>query len=340
MINVDRVINEKVCKHIEELFETKHMYVVKDYSEILIYKDYQQKYSSGDWETGPHVYNAKIKESFSPFYRINKLCLVFDNEDKSSLVYYKAFAIDNDSVEFIKEEVSYIFKDMDIHVYDQSKKYYGQWNSENVRELDAFIKDDVLYAITYLDNEIHKINIKGKVVKSTAKHKTFYSIQNNTVYLNEIVTGKVDKYGKYHQYNNYVDLKSTAYHKDEKEIMDIEAVKISELDCIITDAPEVSAIIVSFTDGTKRLIVRNKHSKKAFSDYFQNIELFDKSVALNEEEFKNENSENKVGWNEIDFGRYFIPGLTFSYTTDNEAGELIVKNDGYIKTRSKKKANY
>ena len=331
-------INQNVIKHIKKLVGANKVEVVKDFSMNLNYEDEKEVYISGDWDNCASIRRYAKQKGESPFYRINKLCIVY-NDDSISLISYKSFAIDNDDITFIKDDINYIFKDMSKHIFTNGHKY-GYFDGYYIREVDAFYNDNTLYAITYLDEKLHKIDIKGKVIIDTLGGNTFYSIQNNTIYKQSIKTGKLDKYGNYREYNDYVALESNIYYEDEKEITNIEFVdKRYKNDGWITASPNINALIVTFTDGTKKLIVENEQEKKATSRYFKDLKLLIAAVYITKKQFEQEKQENKQSWNYDGDEDYVIPGLTFDYTTDDEQGTFIVKNNGYMKTKSKKKLN-
>lgn len=334
-------INEETIKHIKKLLGVKHVEIVKNFSYNLQYKDYKENFYEGDWESCCDVSIVTEDRGDSPFHRINELCIVYDDNDRSSLITYKGFAIDGEDVTFVKDDVSYIFKDMDKHLLTNGHRY-GYWNGHYVRELDVFIKDNSLYAATYLNEKKPKIDIKGKVIPSTLGGRTFYTVEGNTVYVQEIVTGKEDKYGEYHEYNDYIALKSRVFHKDEKEIADVEFVDLTyKNEGYITDAPNIVAAIIIFTDGTKRLLVKNEKGKKACSRYFKDLKLSIAALHITKDEFEKETPKNKESWN---YGYndtdYFVSGLTFDYITDKHQGEFIVKNDGHMMVKSRKSIRY
>ena len=326
--------NLKTISHLKELLGVKEVEIIKDFSENLVCEDKKEIFIPGDWESSSECRVVPDKRVDTPFYRINKICIVH-GEDKVSLISYKAFAVSGNDLTFINEETNYIFEDMDAHIFKNIRTYgYWYWERKDVRELDVFLKENTLYGITYLDGKLHKIDIKGKAVPEIISNGTFLSIEGNTVYENTVVTGKKDKYGEYREYVDYMGVKTKVLHKDKKEIEDIEILDIAYgNDGWVTDAPDFSmAAIISFVDGTKRLLLETKNGKKSTSAYFKDLKLYQAFISLSEKEFEKELPENKQSYSEVaDSDIYNIPGLTFDCTTDSLKGEFIVKNNGNMK---------
>ena len=344
---------QAIIKHIEELLGVNKVVAVKEFSRSIKCKEYNQIYREGDT-----IRVEPVNDIETPFYRINKTCIAYGN-DKVSLVSYKSFAIIDEDISFIKEEVDYIFQDMDKHIFTNGSEYRGHY----VRELDVFLKENKLYGITYLDNKTHEMDIKGKLIDDPSiknisliikdctvydgtyltitpemihTTRTLLSIEGNVLYENNILTGAKDKDGVYREYINHVSLGTTTLHKDEKEIEDVEVVDVKyKNDGWITDAPDFYlALIIKFVDGTKRLLVKTEEGKKVTSRYFKNLKLDTSYISLTKEEVEKEYPEDIDNWdNECG---YCITGLTFDCSTDYSEGELTINNDGHIKSKLKR----
>ena len=333
--------DKKAIEHLKELLGASYVKIVKNFSTNLTYKKKVEMLDPEEWNNANLIMDYRQSNELSPFYNMHYICIV-EIEDKISLISYTSFMMDdNDNLSFMKENVSYIFKDMDHHVFTNGHYYdLGGWRQSYINDSDAFIKDNTLYGITYSNGIIKKKEIEGKIYTDTKGCATFLTTQGNTLYEHEIVTGEYDTFGNYISYTNILELKSRLLHRDTKEISDIKCVNTKyKNDGYITSPPDVDAIIVSFVDGTKRLIVKNASGKKSSSRYFKNLELTEAVVMISKKEFKKEPEENKYSWNNDGCGNYYIPGLSFNYTTDNTQGEFIVKNNGHMSTPSRKRIN-
>ena len=340
-------VDIEFSKHIKELYELETLTIVKDFSHVIPYNDYKEEFHTGDWEDSYADFSRVSEDAAaSPFYRMKKSCIVSAG-DKVSLVVYKAFAIVDEGITFIKDEASYILKDMDRHVYSDVS-VFGPWSDHYVRTHDVFMKDNVLYGYTYADEECHEMgSIKGEAVSDSISpdDDIFYSIRDNVIYENKITNVSKDEYGIDFKAVDYIGLTSRVFHKDMKKIVGMEFVDLKyKNNGNITDEPYICfAAVITLADGTKRLVVKNLEGRKTASRYFNDIKLEHAYLCVTPEEFEKEIAENNVSWNSVDYDdgsrNYYISGLTFDYTTNSEHGTFIVKQYGKMQaiTRYKNK---
>ncbi len=333
-------VDIEFSKHIKELYKLETLTIVKDFSHVIPYNDYKEEFHTGDWEDSYADFSRVPEDAAaSPFYRMKKSCIVSAG-DKVSLVVYKAFAIVDEGITFIKDEASYTLKDMDRHIYSHGG-VFGPWRGHYVRTHDVFLKDNALYGYTYSDGECHEMgNIKGELVSGSigvAGDNIFYSIQDNVIYENKITNVSKDEYGIDHEYVNYISLESRTFHKDAKEVVDMKFVDFNykNTDNILADAPDICfAAVITLADGTKRLIVKNSKGRKTASRYFNDIKLEHAYLCATPEEFEKEYPVEGEGSGVTEYDdddcEYFLPGLTFDYTTDTEHGTFIVKKYGHM----------
>ena len=328
-------VYEERINHLQELLGASKVCLAKDFSCRISCADHEEWYDYGDLDTSQSVTLIEDKEVATPFYRINDRYIVYSG-DKVSLVSYKSFAVvDGDNITFIQDDVSYIFKDMDEHIYAR-KREYGYMNY--IRDLDVFVKGNTLYGEIYFNDAHregqHQIDIDGEYVANSSKDGTFLSFNGNTIYEQKITT-------LLHEacvgYKFSIKLNPTVLHEDEKEIKDIELIDLSyKNDRNIAKPRFALASIITFADGTKRLLIKND-GKKLVSRYFQDLELEKAYIHETAEDIEKRyrggiRFEPFVGGYD---GEYYS-GLTFDCVTDSSQGVFIVKSDGHMKIKSKR----
>lgn len=267
-----------------------------------------------------------------PLYHIKMLCLL-KKEDSYSLVLYRA-----ETTEKYDDKVAYESIDPIIENFTYSFYTYS-------RGTISFIKDGIINSYDEIFNRKDTLEFEGKACPIDDDY--FYIINGNT--LNKAWVSFADRKFELCQKKLYEDKKEISYATE----LDMGKGHFEDFWCSF---PDLEATLISFADGTKRLLI-GYYSKKGkdnykTSKYFDNLEYLKAYITMDEDKYEEApvyNTDKEVWHNyEKEFDKdsihynkyaYFVPGLTFKYTLGNFNGIYIIKNNGNQKIVSKKRIN-
>ena len=308
---IDR-IKEGTIKYIKELIGAKSVRVVTDYTSSIVSKDLT-------YLSDVECYSKNATKR----YIINVFCTAGNN--KISFYNFKGYAILNDNISIICDRIIPIFEDMDLELLEPEK---------NNMKFISFINGNTVHAFTFSDEKKHSFEFKGKIIPNSLNNGTFYSIHNNSVIEYSISSRK----------ENITNIDDSVYFREKTMYVgrnDKEIVGFSFADRWLNNHGYVprfdpNVAIISYSDGTRRLLVEYKDGKRVLSEYFNKLNQISGAVCLNSSEFEKEDPRNyDEGYYKQD-NYYFIPGLTFEYSSGKQIEYINVKNDFHALVKTKK----
>lgn len=327
-------IKELASDHIKEITGAKEISISKDFSERFSFKDVKcMELIPADWDS-PALWNKRLEydKTYSPFYRIHYMGIAY-NENSCDFFDYKAYAIDNENLTFMKEEYQKVLGDMDSHFLDKLTNFGYVDSPKKILTLQVFIKDNSFFAISYDGNKIIKRDFEGKIglVRFENKERILYTLKGNSIYRYKINTGEIDNH---REYVGCFELENKElYYKDDKEIESIEHVIPYDIDFEITDGKaqrQMQVIMITFTDGTKKVLVDAPNYNKTVSNYYKSLRIHDHLIGLSKEEAKlPQNAKFKPVRFKYDEDSvvYYIGGLVLNYENEDSFGRIIIKPD-------------
>ena len=322
-------INRIIHKRIIELTRAQKIKITKNFSKHLAFKEViSQELIEGDRDY-PSYMRCKLEDgkTYSPFYRMHYMGIAY-KENSCEIFEYKAYAIGYEGLTLTQENYNPILKNMDSHLFD-IENGFGRVNSPIiVLTSHVFVKDNSFYAFTYNKNRIIKREFEGKIgsIKYEDKDRILYTIKGNQIYRYKINTGKIDDHREYVGYFELED--KELYHTDEKEIESIECDPISSTDSRLK---KMRAMIITFTDGTKRVLADAPKKEKTVSGYYKDIKISSYTISLSQEEKKQPENAKYKPKRDYDIegyeAYYYIPGLLVQYETDDSKGVITITPD-------------
>ena len=325
-------LNKIVSNHIAEITGAKQVSISRNYSENLTFKAVKgEELREGDMAI-PSVLLGRREDGYTctPFYRIHCMGIVY-KENSCDFFEYKSFAINNNGFTYMQEKYKPILENMDRLFSDKYTKF-GHRNSPTEKLTShIFLKDNSFCVYSFNGNQIIKKEFEGKFgyVVSEDDNEIFYSFKDNKVYRYKINKGEISEYVENVGYFNLDD--KTLYYTDEKEIEKIEYVRPYDPDFEAdSEQYKMRVMKITFTDGTKRVLVKNHKKEETVTDYYKEITDGSRWISLSKREAqKPENAKYEQEKFEYDGGyvAYYIPGLTFNYKDGDSEGKVIIRLD-------------
>ena len=271
----------------------------------------------------------------TPFKFIDVYCVV-NRGDKSDLIHFIASSNEKNEIIPCEREREYrypitvnprfVYEGIDgiIGVDLKSSRFSPEEDAFDVKKI-SFISKNRVIVFNCNKKTQREYPFIGRALPNTFGYNSFYALTDD----NGVLYYKV-KDGALSDSFIYTD-------PDKKIITGVEvASKTKGNNDSFFTKPYDEALIISFGDGTKRVIAPD-YKFKNFSDYFSSIELKCSFVQLPRTIFNGISVNNRDGVfdDSFDEDTKIIPGYTFVVNgPDGEEQELYVMNDGKPITRS------
>ncbi len=261
-------IEEKLKKHLKNRvfnFYARSINIIKANFEHIVFEERKEN-SSENIDT--------------PFYRLNLICMIHNIDDEYDLVEWTGYAINNNGISIVDDEVNPIFTSLNHQVYEQYSMPNCEKNESSLL-LQAYAADRPLYytdnkgilkenrygslnVITYLDNKTHIFDYEGHYgFKSPVEENVFYTFETDTIHKYTIETGNENN----KLYDGKINLKEEICFKTNKfAIYGIDTIKDSNTDLpFVSDILKLNPIVIT-TAYDKRLIWANDKIKPTTYD--------------------------------------------------------------------------
>ena len=263
----------------------------------------------------------------TPFKFIDVYCEV-KRGDKSDLVHFIASSNEKNEIILCKREREYRYPITENPrlVYEGIDGIIGvdSTDASGVKNV-SFISGNRVIVFNCNKKTQREYPFVGRALPNTFGYNSFYALTDDNGVL-------------YYKVNDGALSDSFIYTDPDKKIItgvEVASKTKGNNDSFFTK-PNDEALIISFGDGTKRVIAPD-YEFKNFSDYFSSIELKCSFVVLPCSIFNGISVNNRDGVfdDSFDEDTKIIPGYTFVVNgPDGEEQELYVMNDGKPITRS------